>query len=64
MNSRGSHGWIGLADDLGLAIGRDQRREERAERIDDDDDHAEPGAERRLSQGSRQDILDDACGGP
>ena len=53
---------IGLADDLGLAIGRDQRREDRADGIDQDDDHAEPGAERRGFQVA-PDILDDGAAG-
>src|SRR6185503_8226904 len=37
-------------DDLGFAMRRDQRREQRTDYIDGDDDHAEPGADRRLLQ--------------
>lgn len=40
----------GAADQLGLGIGCEQRREDRGENVDGNDDEAEPGAGRRLAQ--------------
>src|SRR5205814_5043650 len=47
---------IGIADDLRLAIGSNEWREQRAEHVDQDHDHAEPSRDRCLFELAPSDL--------